>query len=810
MKEPSIPPGVDARLKALADYGLLDAPSEEVFDAFARVAAQSCGTPIALITLAGRDSLVYKAMYGVPKEHFETALEGSFCAHTIAGRAIMEIPDARLDPRFATNPFVAAAPHLVFYAGAPLIDPAGIALGTISVVALEPHALTHDQRAGLQAIADVVMERFESQRGLARDRTQVSERLQLLSAAMDATEEAVVISRVGPTADDPVEIVYANAAYLRSKRATLDDVMGLNPPRFAGPKTDMAVLYRMREAICRGESARAEFVSYRLDGTYYYASATAQPLMNESGQAIRNVVVMRDITESVLRGAELTMQNERLTALTAVARGIFAALEPHALVEALIGGVHELVGAEARLLVARPNGDFAPTKDLLVPERAPATGEPFVEAAVRSDGALVDEDERRVALRIPGSVGQTRYILDVRSERRLHQADIFALGLLGQYFAVAARNVELYGELQARRGAVVELNQVKNDLIAMLAHDFKGPLTTIVGFADVLAEDERFDEESRKFLTMISSSAMRLAGLATDTLALSRLEQNELTLELEEFDLVALVREIVRVFSVTRAIDLRSDRPELRIGGDPGRLRQVFENLIGNAIKYSPGGEPIEVFLQAKGGGVEVSVRDHGIGIPEADKSKLFGRFARAQNARALGISGTGFGLYLTKTIVEMHGGTIGVESIEGEGSTFRAFLPAAVAAARPRHRRFILVDADDDAKSYVAHTLRDDGFAATVVADGTELLAAIDELQFDAAIVDSERIGMPLPEFVRRVAGRTALIRIDTSAVVETPGWDAYIVKPFLSQDLRTAIDIAIIRHPKLKPEASVVYSEV
>jgi PAS domain S-box-containing protein len=809
MKEPPTPTGEDERLATLTEYDLLDTPNEEVFAAFARVAAKTCGTPVGIISLAGRDKLVYKAHYGLDGVK-ETPLAASFCSYTIQGTGILEVPDARKDPRFTANMHVNADPHLVFYAGAPLITPKGVAIGTICVVDKEPHTLGPDQRAGLQAIADVVMEQLESRRRLRSDQSQVYDRLQLLSAAMEATEEAVAISRMGPTADDPVEIIYANEAYLRSKGAKMSDVIGTNAKIFVGPKTDTSILYHMRETLCRGETARAEYVSYRLDGSHYYASASAQPLLNEAGQTHRYVLMLHDITESVLRGAELAMQNERLTALTAIARGIFAALEPHALVEALLNGVRELIGAESRLLVARPNGGFALTKDLLVPERAVSGGDAFVEAASRSEGAMIDDDERRAAIRIPGSLGQTRYILDVRSDRRLHQADIFAVGLLGQYFAVAARNVELYGELQARRAAVVELNQVKNDLIAMLAHDFKGPLTTIVGFADVLAEDERFDEESRKFLTMISSSAMRLASLATDTLALSRLEQNELTLELEEFDLVALVRDIVRVFSVTRAIDLRTDRPELHIGGDPGRLRQVFENLIGNAIKYSPGGEPIDVFLRAKGRGVEVSVRDHGIGIPEADKPKLFGRFARAQNARALGISGTGFGLYLTKTIVEMHGGTMSVDSVEGEGSTFRAFLPAAVAAPRPRHRRFVLVDADGDAKSYVAHTLRDDGFAATVVADGTEMLATIDELQFDAAIVDTDRVGMALEEFVRRVAGRTALIRIDSSAVEETPGWDAYIVKPFLTKDLQAAIDAAIMRHPKVKAEPSVAYSEV
>jgi len=342
---------------------------------------------------------------------------------------------------------------------------------------------------------------------------------------------------------------------------------------------------------------------------------------------------------------------------------------------------------------------------------------------------------------------------------------------------------------------------VKNDLIAMLAHDFKGPLTTIVGFADVLAEDDRFDDEARKFLNMISSSAMRLASLATDTLALSRLEQNELALNLEEFDLVGLVREIVRVFSVTRQIELRTDRPELVVAGDPARLRQVFENLIGNAIKYSPSGESVEVFLRAKGRGVEISVRDHGIGIPDADKPKLFGRFARAGNARAMGIGGTGFGLYLSKTIVEMHGGTIAVDSQEGAGSTFRVFLPSSITAQRPKHRRFILVDADGDARSYIAHTLRDDGSSATVVATGKELIDAIDETRFDAALVDVDRVGMPLEEFVRRVAGRTALIRIDNKATPESDGWDGQLVKPFLVKDLQAVIESALLRRPTATP---------
>ncbi len=409
-----------------------------------------------------------------------------------------------------------------------------------------------------------------------------------------------------------------------------------------------------------------------------------------------------------------------------------------------------------------------------------------------SDVCVVDEDEQRAAVRVPGSGGGTAFVLDVVRDSPFGTADVFALGLLGQFFAVAARNVELYQELASRRDAVVELNQVKNDLIAMLAHDFKGPLTTIVGFAEVLSDDDRFDAESRQYLGMISSSAMRLASLATDTLALSRLEQNELSLTLGDVDVGALARDVVRVFSVTRPIDLRIAGGAPAVQGDAARLRQVMENLVGNAIKYSPGGEPVEVSVRARPGGVELTVRDRGIGIPEGERGKLFGRFARASNARALGIGGTGFGLYLSKTIVELHGGAIEVESVEGHGSTFRVTLPSRVVRGPATARRFALLDVDGDARSYVAQALRDDGYAVTVATTGEELLRAIAETTYDVALVDADRLGMPNETFLTRAHGELPLVRIGVRTPSAMNGWDASLTKPFLMKDLYGAVDAA------------------
>jgi PAS domain S-box-containing protein len=906
-----VPEDEARRLSVLSDYQLLDTQAEELFDTFTRLAAHICGTPISLISLIDERRQWFKSNFGLSGVS-ETEREIAFCAHAILSDNILEVPDAQADARFAENPLVLGDPNIRFYAGVPLVTGGGEKLGTLCVIDRKPRHLSDEQRASLRAIADALMEQFETRRATLRlfdssqtelyhfdlaskhvtfassaacknlgytprelsglpiaqllpalaktskfdeglalleadpahhakfrtiarrkdgttypielrielirvrsntialvfgtDLTQSErdrERIELLSAAMEAAQDAVIISAPGASSDQPSRVVYVNAAFLKQKGATLEDVIGKPTDLYFGPKTDLSKLAEMRSALLRGEESRIEYITYRKDGSPYYTESAARPLIGENGETTYFVVLQRDVTDSVLRGMTLVLQNERLTTLTSIARGLFASLDPQPLVDSLLGGVRELGGGTGRLLAIGADGSLRETTDLTFGQDAPNITDELLQSAMTSEVAIVSEDSRRAAVRVLGSSGAAAYVLDVRSgDEVLATADIFAIGLLGQYFAVAVRNVELYGELASRRTAVIELNQVKNDLIAMLAHDFKGPLTTIVGFADVLAEDPRFDAESRQFLGMISSSALRLASLATDTLALSRLEQNELSLDLARVDLSYLVRDVTRVFSVTRPIEVRTGGDPLVITADEGRLRQVLENLIGNAIKYSPGGEPVEVSLREKRGGIEITVRDRGIGIPKGDISKLFGRFARANNARALGIGGTGFGLYLARTIVDMHGGRISVESKEGEGSTFRVFLPSMPPPQRAANRRLLLLDADGDARSYIAHTLRAEGYPVTVMTEEGDLLRALDEDVFDVAIVDVDRLTATPQAFVANVAGRVALVHLGRDSVAH-PGWDAVLTKPFLVKDLQAALDGALTHYATIDAHA-------
>jgi PAS domain S-box-containing protein len=784
-------------LAALYEYELLDSPSEDVFDAFTRLAARICDAPIALISLCDREREWIKSAYGVNSR--ELPRDGSFCALAIAHTGVLEIGDVAAEPRLAGNPLIDGPAGVRFYAGIALRSAGGQAVGALAVLDRSPRSLTEEQRGALTAIGDAVVDQFESRLTMLRlvessktESERAQQRINLLSAAIEAAQDPIILAKPGSTPDEPPTIVYANDAFILMKGAAHpEDVIGHRSDEFFGPKTDRSQLLRMRTDVMAGRPSRVEYISYRIDGSHYHTEATVRPLVDERGQTTHYVMVQRDVTEQVLRGVQLTMQNERLTAITSIARTLFASLEPSMLVEALLSGVHELVDGRATLYAPRPRGGFVATTDLSLRDDA-APADAFVALASRSDVCVLDELEQRAAVRVPGSGGGAAYVLDVQRSAAFHTADVFALGLLGQYFAVAARNVELYGELTARRDAVVELNQVKNDLIAMLAHDFKGPLTTIVGFADVLAEDDRFDPEARQYLGMISSSALRLASLATDTLALSRLEQNELSLALGDVDFVALVRDVVRVLSVTRPIELRISGSALTVNGDAERLRQVVENLIGNAIKYSPGGEAIEVSLRGRHGGVELIVRDRGIGIPEGERRKLFGRFARASNARALGITGTGFGLYLSRMIVELHGGTIDVESVEGQGSTFRVVVPSHSQHRTVASRRIALLDVDGDARSYIAQALRDDGFAVAVATSGEDLLRTLVEAPFDVAIVDADRLAMSTETFLARANG-TPLVRMGLRMPAEHDGWAAFLTKPFLMKDLYGAVDTAL-----------------
>ena len=220
------------------------------------------------------------------------------------------------------------------------------------------------------------------------------------------------------------------------------------------------------------------------------------------------------------------------------------------------------------------------------------------------------------------------------------------------------------------------------DFISFAAHELRGPITVIRGYLDVL-EDELDDvlrDDQHELFHRLVVSSNRLSGYINNILNTSRYDRRHLSVHLVE-DTVAAVYDVIsddmklRASSQNRllSVDIPPDLPTVAI--DRASMSEVFGNLIDNAIKYSNEGGVINFSAKPYGDFVEVSVQDHGIGMPENVVSQLFQKFYRSHRSRET-VAGTGIGLYISKAIVESHGGTIGVRSEEGKGSTFTVLLP--------------------------------------------------------------------------------------------------------------------------------------
>jgi two-component system, OmpR family, phosphate regulon sensor histidine kinase PhoR len=224
---------------------------------------------------------------------------------------------------------------------------------------------------------------------------------------------------------------------------------------------------------------------------------------------------------------------------------------------------------------------------------------------------------------------------------------------------------------------------VRRDFIANASHELKTPVTAIQGITETLLEDNTMDEETRqRFLQKVNGQSIRLAQLVSDLLALSRLESND-SESFEDINLNKIIQDschILEPHAKEKALSLNSQSPESKVVvfGDVKSLSQLLENLIDNAIKYTPAGGTISVLLKTNNDQAVIEVEDNGIGIDPEEQQRIFERFYRVDKARSKTLGGTGLGLSIVKHIAIRHQGNISLESTLGKGSLFRITLPIA------------------------------------------------------------------------------------------------------------------------------------
>lgn len=257
---------------------------------------------------------------------------------------------------------------------------------------------------------------------------------------------------------------------------------------------------------------------------------------------------------------------------------------------------------------------------------------------------------------------------------RFARDELRLLQELGALLALALHNLELYEAMQRANRLLQESSSFKDDLLAMLAHDFKGPLTVIHGYCELLLET---DQEHREDIETIYSQTKRLVRLSEDALVLAQTQAEGFSLARTIVEVGGFVAECADAIAPNNPrLIIEVPEEPVAVELDPQRFRHVIDNLVSNALKYSDG--QVTVHVRRDGDRAIIDVSDQGIGIPPDELAALFTRFGRASNARRKGISGSGIGLYVSRKIVDVHRGSISVRSKENEGSTFTVTLPIA------------------------------------------------------------------------------------------------------------------------------------
>jgi two-component system phosphate regulon sensor histidine kinase PhoR len=225
-------------------------------------------------------------------------------------------------------------------------------------------------------------------------------------------------------------------------------------------------------------------------------------------------------------------------------------------------------------------------------------------------------------------------------------------------------------------------DEIRRDFVANVSHELRTPLSILRGYIETMIDDPKLPRsETARILEVMDQHSKRLGLLANDLLTLAQIESGRSTLELSEIDLLRFFNDLVRDWNkkfaaknLNAVVDVDGDCPNIR--ADEARLREVFDNLLDNAVKYSNENGEIRLCAERHDGAIALSVSDSGIGISGEDLPRIFERFYRADKARSPeGFRGTGLGLSIVKHIAQLHGGSVEAESVLGKGTTIRVVL---------------------------------------------------------------------------------------------------------------------------------------
>jgi signal transduction histidine kinase/CheY-like chemotaxis protein len=394
-----------------------------------------------------------------------------------------------------------------------------------------------------------------------------------------------------------------------------------------------------------------------------------------------------------------------------------------------------------------------------------------------------------------------------------------ALVTLADHAAVAVEKAGLLAAEHAARAEAESASRGKDELLAMLGHELRNPLSAIATAVHLLERDEPSAELTRRAHEIIARQNAHLAHLVDDLLDVARVTSGKIALVRRPLELGQALRHSL----ATLAASGRTERHRVTMDLEPvwadvdeTRFEQIVNNLVGNALRFTPAAGTIEITLRAEHGDAVLRVRDTGVGIAREMLSRVFDLFAQGERGPDRGAGGLGLGLTLVRRITELHGGRVEAASEgTGHGSTFTVRLPAlatppapapaasATAPSNGRARRILVVEDNTDAREMLRHLLHLAGHDVHEAADGPGGLEAALRLRPDVALVDVGLPGFDGYQLARRVRGSTGpsiyLVALtgygqpDDRRQAMEAGFDAHLVKPVNPEALLAAIHTAV-----------------
>jgi PAS domain S-box-containing protein len=426
------------------------------------------------------------------------------------------------------------------------------------------------------------------------------------------------------------------------------------------------------------EGGRPYTTDYRVlhsDGSVRYVIERGQAVTAANGR-VRLDGAIFDVTDRRLEEIERL----KLAAIVESSDDAIMSVQLDGIVTSWNRGAEVLFGYSAEEMVGQSIAILAPEGHENEPLRNLAAvlemGDSRFEATrQRKDGTTVEISLTVSAVRNTDGeiVAAAAIAQDITDRRRLEQ-----------------ERAEFTRELEVRNERLLELDRLKDEFVALVSHELRTPLTSIRGYLELVLDGEAGEvtDEQRQFLGVVERNANRLLDLVGDLLFLAQIEAGKLSLEVGAVDLAAVAAESVetaRPLAEEKEITLTlATSPLPLLAGDRARLGQLLDNLVSNAVKFTPQGGRVDVRASSSREHAILEVRDTGMGISADEQEHVFERFFRTSRATEQAIQGTGLGLAISKAIVHAHGGRITLASDDGEGATFRVAIPIRALQAEP------------------------------------------------------------------------------------------------------------------------------